>query len=139
MAVGSISAIMEDPEVRNARLVEEAKASHARKLAAEAAAEEARVRRAEAEYERNCGERQVPMAFVMIQKPVRAKLRSPSTASFPYKPTVGMPLDKCRFRITSYVDAQNGFGAMIRTPWTGVIEYLPDTNRWRAHEIRVGG
>jgi len=144
--IGLAALMLEDPEARAAREAKmiaeakiEAQAAYERKIASEQAAEERRVAREKAEYEQNCGQKQVPLAFVMMQRPIRAQLKAPSTASFPYAPTVGQPIGKCRFRITSYVDAQNGFGAMIRTPWTGVIEYFPSDRTWRVHEARISG
>lgn len=94
---------------------------------------------AEKAYEHNCGERQVPSAFVMLQRPVRNQLKSPSTASFPYKPLVGVSIGDCKFRIVSYVDAQNVFGGTVRATWSGVIQYIPETNLWRTIEVNVDG
>ncbi|TDH35721.1 hypothetical protein E2A64_10315 [Pseudohoeflea suaedae] len=57
-------------------------------------------------------------AFVMSQKFVRRALKAPSTAEFPYMSDDGVMVSKqgnCRFTVHGYVDAQNGFGAQIRT------------------------
>lgn len=32
--------------------------------------------------------------------------------------------------VTSHVDAQNGFGAMIRTEFTATVKYDRDTKKW---------
>lgn len=92
-----------------------------------------------AAYEKACGSKNNGMAFVMMQKPIRSRLRSPSSASFPYQPDAIAPIGNCRFKMVSYVDAQNGFGATLRTRWSGTIQFNPDDNTWRAIEVNVGG
>lgn len=92
-----------------------------------------------AAYEKACGSKNNGMAFVMMQKPIRARLRSPSSASFPYQPDAIVPIGNCRFRMVSYVDAQNGFGATLRTRWSGTIQFNVGSNTWTAIEVNVGG
>jgi hypothetical protein len=54
--------------------------------------------------------------FVKAQDHVREQLKAPATASFPwfdykvYETSDG-------YIVSSYVDAQNGFGANVRTQW----------------------
>jgi hypothetical protein len=74
-------------------------------------------RAADQEKEREIG------VYTICQQAVRGRLKAPSTASFPWA------LPKFSFtpdggdRFISYVDAQNGFGAQIRTYYTA--RFLP--------------
>lgn len=62
-------------------------------------------------------------AYVMSQQFVIKQLKAPSTAEFPvFEEDMVIPLGKNRFKVTSYVDAQNSFGAMIRTPYTCIVK-----------------
>jgi hypothetical protein len=53
---------------------------------------------------------------------VRGMLKSPSTASFPWEYSANR-FGKRGFTIKSYVDAQNGFGATVRTQWLVRLRY----------------
>lgn len=78
------------------------------------------------------------MAYVMSQKPVERLLRSPGSAKFPTIPDAKSErTGECTFRIVSYVDAQNGFGATIRSYYTAEIEYLPTEQKWRALDVSL--
>lgn len=77
------------------------------------------------------------MAFVMSQKFVKRDLKSPSTASFPYKPIASSSLGECKFRIKAYVDSQNGFGATIRSNYLIDMEYLPSNKNWRGSNLQI--
>jgi hypothetical protein len=56
------------------------------------------------------------LALSASQKCVEQQLKSPSTAEFPYGEIEGVSqLSGNTYIINSYVDSQNGFGAMIRT------------------------
>jgi len=52
------------------------------------------------------------MAIAMAREFVRDRLRSPSSAEFGDE--IAEVVDGATWRVTGYVDAQNGFGAMIR-------------------------
>lgn len=138
--MGATLRALEDPETREARLIEAAQQER-----------EAAVKRAEAERERAeqakwdakaarldaCTEVE-GYAFVLSQDAVRAKLRAPSTASFPWSPTVSKHVGNCKFRVLAYVDSQNGFGAMLRTNYIATLHYEPDTERWRVGSVEFG-
>lgn len=71
--------------------------------------------------------RQKDDAALNAQLLVKRKLKSPSTADFP--PTSTAKVEKSEngtWIVTSYVDSQNGFGAMIRNDWVAEIRYLPN-------------
>lgn len=72
-------------------------------------------------------------ASLMAEHFVEQRLKSPSTAKFgPYRDmTIAPTGEQCEFLVSSYVDAQNSFGAMMRTNFTAVVRYKPDTNKWQ--------
>ena len=73
------------------------------------------------------------MAYVMMGNFVKKNLKAPRTAKFPG--VWGGKLDHVTshsdqtYRISSYVDSQNGFGALIRTKFVGTIKQISD-NGW---------
>jgi hypothetical protein len=52
-------------------------------------------------------------AMVMCKQEVRKRLKAPATADFPT--FMNSELKDGKYVVTSYVDAQNGFGANLRT------------------------
>jgi hypothetical protein len=65
------------------------------------------------------------MAFVICQLYVESMLKAPTTADFPASINSNIrELENNVYEIHSYVDAQNSFGAMIRTPWYCKVQYL---------------
>lgn len=71
-------------------------------------------------------------ACFMSQKFVRQNLKAPTTAEFP-----DWTQENCQtthagdtWTVTSYVDSQNGFGAMIRSDYTANMTYHPDRDTW---------
>ncbi|MBU1279520.1 MAG: hypothetical protein KJ699_01885 [Alphaproteobacteria bacterium] len=87
---------------------------------------------------KECGDRYSVEAFVMSQRPVTATLRAPATADFPSINSANITrADGCRYIVNSYVDAQNGFGAQIRTNYRAVMQRDPDDGSWRAIELNM--
>lgn len=87
--------------------------------------------------------------YVAAQEFVKERLRAPSTAKFPegsyeYVEELGQihvlrqhekSGHSCfRYRVKSYVDAQNAFGAQIRTHFVCEITYLGD-KKWQLDSI----
>ena len=73
-------------------------------------------------------------AFVEAQHFIQDKLIAPGTASFPIMnpdgsevSRISLPNGRCAFRVSSYVDAENGFGAKIRTKYDATV--APDDAR----------
>lgn len=67
---------------------------------------------------------------VVCEKFVKARLKSPSTAKFPYVgPDEVLILDDGCYGIASYVNGQNSFGATIRTHFRCIVE-KNDTGGW---------
>ena len=73
-------------------------------------------------------------AFVMSQEFVKKRLKSPSTAEFPYSSSEGVTVlyqGECKHKIYAYVDAQNSFGAVIRTKYYAEVQNQKGTDTWR--------
>lgn len=62
---------------------------------------------------------------------VERELRAPSTADFPSTSDAEVNRTGDRWRVSSHVDSENGFGAMIRSDWTCTVELDGDT--WRGN------
>lgn len=80
------------------------------------------------------------MALQMSTRFVQKRLRSPSTAKFPGATAQGVTvvdMGDCRFQVVSYVDAQNGFGATIRSRYSALMHYDSETRMWRASDVLV--
>lgn len=69
-------------------------------------------------------------AFVYSKPYVTRRLRSPSTADFPFSDYTSNYLGDCTHLVSSYVDAQNGFGAVIRQDYTARMKYNKDSDSW---------
>jgi hypothetical protein len=77
-------------------------------------------------------------AWTMAKTAVKSRLRAPSTAEFPwYSGDYVRRFGNCRFVVNSHVDAQNGFGAMIRNRFTVELDYDGQGDSWRVGEIIV--
>jgi len=81
------------------------------------------------------------LAFVMSQEFVRRRLKAPSTAEFPYitndQVAVSTKAD-CTFRVVAWVDAQNGFGAQIRSRYVVDLKLIDDeAGTWQAIDVRI--
>ncbi len=65
---------------------------------------------------------QIDGAWVYMQSFVEDRLKSPKSADFPFAGARGVTsLGQGRYKVQSYVDSQNSFGANIRTNFEGVI------------------
>lgn len=56
-------------------------------------------------------------------------LKSPSTAKYNPPITKVDPQNPNLFEVSSYIDSQNGFGAMIRTYWSMKLEFTGEDNQ----------
>ncbi len=66
---------------------------------------------------------------VEAQHYVTELLKSPSTAKFPTcNDTSISQVSPDHYRVSAYVDSQNGFGAMLRSDWTIEYHYVGATN-----------
>jgi hypothetical protein len=119
-------------ETEAARIAEEkAKEAETARQQAEA---EAAAKRAE-----ECGEKNESIAYVMSQEFVKRQLRAPATADFPSWPDEYQvrAMGECKYQVRSYVDAQNGFGALIRSNYSAVLLLHPEDDSWSALEVNI--
>jgi hypothetical protein len=95
-----------------------------------------------AEKARQCGSDYSGDAFVNSKPYVEAQLKAPATADFPsYLFGQGIsstPIGNCTFKVKAYVDAQNGFGAMMRTYYEVRIKRLPQSGDWQLVSLDMG-
>jgi hypothetical protein len=78
-------------------------------------------------------------AFVMCQDPVRRQLRSPATAKFPYISNRSVRVAHIglgQYSVDGFVDAQNAFGATVRTTWNCRLQYTG--TGWRLERVQLG-
>ena len=62
-------------------------------------------------------------AKIIAEGYVETILKSPSTAEFPLRPTNYVQLAGNQYKVSSYVDSQNGFGATVRSTWEATITH----------------
>jgi len=63
-------------------------------------------------------------AWVCTQNYVEKQLKSPSSADFPWLDWEATEVEENKYVVTSYVDAQNAFGAEIRTHFVCQTEVI---------------
>jgi ribosomal protein L40E len=67
-------------------------------------------------------------------------LKAPSTAQFPTcRNIIIVRLPNEQFRVSSYVDSQNSFGAMIRSDWSITYHYTDGGTRTQLDYVVVNG
>lgn len=73
--------------------------------------------------------------ITQCRKAVTDKLRAPSTAKWPGgEEAIQDPADNTQYKVTGGVDAQNGFGAMIRIRWACNGTWSEEYTSW---DVRV--
>jgi hypothetical protein len=78
------------------------------------------------------------VAYSMAQVMVEDRLKAPSTADFPvYTPGQVVSLGDRKWRVVSYVDAQNSFGAKVRTHYEVTIQEDPARDGWMLLDIKL--
>ena len=84
------------------------------------------------------------MAYVQIQGFVKQVLKSPGSAKWPgFFDSVShqdniKQLGNQTYKVASYVDSQNGFGALIRSKYTGVVKQTSD-DEWVLILLEIEG
>lgn len=69
-------------------------------------------------------------AFYMSQQFTTKQLKAPATAKYPaYSEAQVLDLGDGQYRISAYVDAQNAFGAMIRTQYLCTVKHVEGDTR----------
>lgn len=77
------------------------------------------------------------MAYIMTESWVKENLVSPGSAEFPDSFTKRQHTRRMtdqRYRIESYVDSQNQFGAMLRTYFTAEVQQVGESN-WQLNSL----
>lgn len=67
-------------------------------------------------------------AFICAKNYIKKNLKAPSTAKFPFFPPGVEHLQNETYAVRIYVDAQNSFGAMIRTDFICEVNVLDASN-----------
>ena len=76
-------------------------------------------------------------AFTMCRQFVEARLKAPASAKFPWASEAATTdLGGGKFRVLSYVDSQNSFGAMIRNNYDCSVHWVSGT-QWRLDSLDV--
>lgn len=76
-------------------------------------------------------------AWAYAQLFVEKELKAPKTAEFPSNGSRFVtPLEGNRFRVESYVDSENSFGAMIRTNFIAVLERVHEGWKLESFEMK---
>lgn len=77
-------------------------------------------------------------AFTMSQIYIKKILKSPSTAKFPvYDASDVVTKDKVIYEVTSWVDSENSFGAMLRSKYFMRLKYFD--GQWDLQYLEVNG
>ena len=74
---------------------------------------------------------------IQAQQFVLQALKSPSTAKFPTLPYEAVSLGDGAYRVSSYVDSQNSFGATIRSDWQ--VKMFLVKNHWFLDHMVIDG
>ena len=83
-------------------------------------------------------EGQADMAYVMCQEYVKKTLKAPSTADFPWSADYVGIIGEHRFKVQGHVDAQNLFGAMIRTKFVCIVRWEgPGSDNWYLQSLDI--
>lgn len=75
-------------------------------------------------------------ALTYSQNCVNEKLKSPSSSEYPVNTEFVTKSNDSTYIVNSYVDSQNGFGAMIRSKFVCII-IMPDEDHYRCKEVAI--
>lgn len=79
-------------------------------------------------------------AYGAAKSIVEKNLTSPGSAKFASAGNSAVKIKKtgsCEYRIESFVDSQNGFGALLRTHFTITVKGIPDERHWQGSEFKT--
>ena len=75
-------------------------------------------------------------AWAYMQIAVQQRLKNPRSADFPFGGSRHVtPLGADRYRVSSYVDAKNSYGAEMRTNFNGVIKKV--SGGWQVESLKI--
>lgn len=76
--------------------------------------------------------------ITISQEAVESKLKAPKTAEFPLGyDEYEIQQNGNTYTVSSYVDAENSFGAKIRNTFTVQFEYYSDSKRYKINDISI--
>lgn len=75
--------------------------------------------------------------YIQAQEFVQRGLKAPATAKFPPLSYETADLGSGRYKIISYVDSQNSFGAMLRSDWSVIMNLSKD--QWTLERMVIDG
>lgn len=76
-------------------------------------------------------------AYAVMQDFVKQRLKAPASADFPWSGEQGVTISNLgnqEYRVVGFVDAQNSFGAKIRTRYIGIVQKT-DADNWQLKEL----
>lgn len=76
-------------------------------------------------------------AYSECKYAVEGYLKAPSTADFPWYDPSYVSASGNKYTVSAYVDAQNSFGAMVRSVWTCTAYY--SKGNWSTEDVQVFG
>lgn len=79
-------------------------------------------------------------AYGAAKSIVGKNLASPGSAKFASLGDRAVKVKKtgvCEYRIESFVDSQNGFGALIRTSFAITVEGVPEDRAWQGSDLKM--
>ncbi|MEK7662166.1 MAG: hypothetical protein AAB355_01520 [Patescibacteria group bacterium] len=78
--------------------------------------------------------------YAMAETIISPYLKAPSTAKFPSMSEVKISrLENDGFRVDGYVDSQNSFGAMLRSPFTTIFQYSSSSDKADIYAVVLDG
>lgn len=94
----------------------------------------------EPHQERECKSKSA--AYTAVKRSIEYRLKAPSTADWPGRGDSQVLVastnpEECAYEVWGYVDAQNGFGAMIRTDYYAKTRYSKEESRWITSNINM--
>ena len=75
-------------------------------------------------------------AYVAAKSSVRSQLKAPSSARFPFATTGHVIKSGNSYKISSWVEAENSFGASLRVPWTASVR-IDSNGRCKLQSVGV--
>lgn len=79
-------------------------------------------------------------AYGAAKSIVEKHLASPGSAKFASLGNRAVKVVKighCTYRVDSFVDSQNGFGALLRTTFTITVEGVPEDLAWQGSKLKM--
>jgi hypothetical protein len=78
--------------------------------------------------------------YAMAETIVSPYLKAPSTAKFSSISDAKISrLQDNGFRVDAYVDSQNSFGAILRSPFTVIFQYVDETDKANIYAVMLDG